>query len=225
MIQTSKEIDQISAAFVQAQKEFTPAGWDKTNDFLKYSYATLGSILEMLREPLHKNGLAILCPLDNLESDKVRVTMRLVHNSGQFMEATFSQPQPKEPKKGLTEIQTVQSLVTTMKRMAISALLGIYTDKDDDGAAEESHVKSVEKKENYRPRTIPTHEEQSKSLWTPSTRKQLLDSWRAASLAEDIEVISNIIGSVWQNTFPKFFQLGEEADLAKVQTYILKGDK
>jgi hypothetical protein len=218
MIQTSREIDQISAAFVQAQKEFTPAGWDKTNDFLKYSYATLGSILEMLREPLHKNGLAILCPLDNLESDKVRVTMRLVHSSGQFMEATFSQPQPKEPKKGLTEIQTVQSLVTTMKRMAISALLGIYTDKDDDGAAEESHVKAVVKNEEVRTQTPDL-------VWPPARRKALLDSWRAASLIEEPEAISNVIGSVWESTFVKFFQTGREHDLEKVHTYLKKGEK
>lgn len=91
-------------------------------------YATLDNILIAIRPLLATNGLFIQQPI---AGDKVITVLR--HVSGQFRAAamTFSPMQGQ----GTNALQNAGGGFTYIKRYAISALLSLATEEDDDGAS------------------------------------------------------------------------------------------
>lgn len=128
-MKTSDKIDLISVALVASQKEMGNAAKDAKNPHFKSSYASLGSMIEAVKEPLNKHGISILQSLshDNAQAGLFLVT-RLLHSSGQWIEDTAHSPLPKADPQG------VGSACTYLRRYSIAAMLCI-TQEDDDGNA------------------------------------------------------------------------------------------
>lgn len=114
----------------------------ETKDTLKdkkgfnYSYADLGQTLEVVRPLLLKNGLSISQLLGN-DGDKVGVETILMHESGEFISSFVSVPVERPPlnkngKESMTMIQAAGSIITYLRRYALTSILGI-TQTDDDG--------------------------------------------------------------------------------------------
>jgi ERF superfamily len=74
---------------------------------------------------LGAHGLALVCGLET-EDGVVRVTTRLAHASGPWVETTLAVPQP-------ATLQELGSAVTYLKCYAINTLLTIEGETDDDG--------------------------------------------------------------------------------------------
>ena len=124
-IEMSPVINEIATALSAFQGEVESVKKDGNNPFFKSKYATLAGIMETIRTPLSKNGLAVTqFPLPNGQ-----LTTILMHKSGQYMKATYSMT-PKD-----VSPQAMGSVITYMRRYAISAVLGIATEDDDDGNA------------------------------------------------------------------------------------------
>jgi len=135
-MQTSNEIDKLAAALSAAQGELTHASKDRENPAFRSKYATLASIFDACRTPLAKNGLAIVQTVEG-DEQKVIVTTRLLHASGQWIEGVFA----CKPGKG--DAQGMGSAATYGKRYGLSAIVGIAADDDDDGNAASNGKPSV----------------------------------------------------------------------------------
>ena len=128
----SDRIDQIVAALAAAQIEILNPTKNKTASVFskrtgatfQYSYATLDQVLEAVRVPLAKNGLAIV----QLPIGKV-LTTQLVHASGQWFRSAMD-INPEE-----AGAQAFGSQIAYARRYAILSMLMLASEDDDDGAA------------------------------------------------------------------------------------------
>lgn len=128
---TSAEIGELAKALAAAQGEMTAAAKDATNPHFKSRYATLASVWDAIRGPLSRNGLSVSQVLETPDAGPgVIVRTMLLHSSGQWICSRYVMPIPDK----LTP-QAVGSAITYARRYALSAIVGIAPDDDDDGNA------------------------------------------------------------------------------------------
>jgi hypothetical protein len=94
---------------------------DATNPFFKSKYATLENIIAHITDPLATNKLTF-----SQFPDGAGLTTILMHESGEWMKATM-------PLHMGTKPQEQGSALTYARRYALSAVLGLAVDEDDDG--------------------------------------------------------------------------------------------
>jgi hypothetical protein len=141
----SPETGQIAAALVSALSKLRNPPRNRavevsTRGGGKYSfrYATLDKILDMARPVLAAEGLALFQPISTNEKGGLVLVTRLLHRSGEWMETSIPLPAPGG------DPQSFGSAVTYLRRYAVTALLGIASDEDDDAnRAAGNHVKDV----------------------------------------------------------------------------------
>lgn len=133
-MRTSEQINDLAAALAKAQGAFVNPERNrevevKTKDGRKYKfrYATLDNIMDMVRKPLADCGLSFIQTLTRRESGSLDLATRLMHISGQWIETAH--PVPVDGVKA----QDVGSALTYARRYALTALLGVAADEDDDG--------------------------------------------------------------------------------------------
>lgn len=122
-MQTSPDIKNICTALVAFHKEVGKIGKDAKNPFFKSKYASLSGILEAINEPLNNNGLT----LTQFPEGENTLTTRLMHVSGEWMEASYSMKPVKDTP------QDRGSAITYQRRYAVGAILSLNIDEDDDG--------------------------------------------------------------------------------------------
>lgn len=128
---TSQEINELAAALAVAQGQMGGAIKGADNPFFKSKYADLGSVIAAVKEPLADNGLSYV-QFPHASGGSVGVITRLMHSSGQFIEAGFSIPAPKN------DPHTYGSLVTYCRRFSLQSILGIPAEDDDGNAVTQS---------------------------------------------------------------------------------------
>lgn len=132
-IRQSAEIGKLAEALAAAQSGFGHIKKERTARIASskgeysYRYADLSDVLEAVRMPLAKNGLALLQPMTWQEEHPWLVT-RLVHASGEWIESLYPLATYDRP-------QEMGSAITYARRYTITALLGIAAEEDDDGGA------------------------------------------------------------------------------------------
>ncbi len=118
----SKGIGKLAAALSKAQGEISGALKDSDNPHFKSKFASLRSLFDVSREVLSRYELFV-----TQEVTPESVVSRIVHSSGQWIGSEC-------PLIGdLGNMQKVGSAVTYARRYSLGALLGIYSDEDDDG--------------------------------------------------------------------------------------------
>lgn len=125
----SAEINELAAALAKAQGAITTAAKDKTNPFLKSSYADLASVMAAARSHLSANGLAVIQTAETTDAG-VSVTTMLAHASGQWISGTMSMAAGEE--RGKSSAQVLGSIVTYLRRYGYMAITGVVADDDDD---------------------------------------------------------------------------------------------
>ncbi len=141
-MKTSETIDQIAPALTKAQSAMKDAKRDGDNPMFRSNYATLESVLEAVRAPLHANGLTFMQSPEG-DGETLRIVTRIIHSSGQWIEGEFAmKPIPTKIDRGadLRAItpQAMGSAVTYARRYALSAMLGLGSDDDDGNAASQT---------------------------------------------------------------------------------------
>jgi hypothetical protein len=127
-MQHSETINDLATALAKAQGEITGALKDSANPFFKSKYADLASCWDACREPLSKNGLAII-QSPEVTSEGLTLTTLLTHSTGQWIKNVFRMlPKDDTP-------QGVGSALTYARRYALTALIGIAQVDDDGNAA------------------------------------------------------------------------------------------
>lgn len=123
----------IAKALATFHEHMKPVGKDRANPFYKSKYATLDNILEEIKEPLKKANLTFAqMPM---EGGKLK-TILLEVESGESIESTMDILITK------SDPQAQGSAITYARRYALSAILGIATDEDDDGNAATPQAKA-----------------------------------------------------------------------------------
>lgn len=130
---TSEQIDQLATALAGAQAKFPnpPRNREVTvqtnsGSSYKFKYATLDAVLDAIRAPMAEAGLAVVQTLAESEGGKFRLQTRLMHKSGQWI----SSDQPLFVERPGN--QAFGSALTYARRYALTSMLGIAAEEDDD---------------------------------------------------------------------------------------------
>ena len=144
-MKSSESISELATALCNVQAALEPARFNAVNPFFKSKYADLNSVYDACRHLLADNGLSLAQfpsapPVEYGPS--VGLTSRLMHQSGEWLEDTMVIPLAK------ASAQDFGSALTYGRRYALSAILGIVTDEDDDAnqaqpARQNGHKKTV----------------------------------------------------------------------------------
>lgn len=97
----------------------------RTQSKYKFKYATLDAIIDHVRKPLTENGLWFVQTLQNGDG-RYKLITRLTHSSGQYIESET--PLLVDA----ADNQAFGSALSYMRRYALSAILGVAADDDDD---------------------------------------------------------------------------------------------
>jgi len=120
----STEIAELVKALVRFQSQMKPIEKNKeVKGSFKYSYADLPTIMETITKPLTDNGLALT---QCFNGDTLVTT--LWHTSGQWIASSMNCSGENH------KMQEEGSEITYRRRYSVSALLGLSSEEDDDGA-------------------------------------------------------------------------------------------
>lgn len=123
------EMKNVYAAFVKAQKGFSPALKTSTNPHFKSKYADLAACVEAVLDSLNANGLGLI---QRTHQDETGVTVEtvFVHESGESMTGgTLHVPAQKQDPQGYG------SALSYARRYSLMAACGIAPEDDDGNAA------------------------------------------------------------------------------------------
>lgn len=120
----SEQINELATALAKAQGEMSPAIKDSSNPFFKSKYADISSVWSACREPLSRHGLSIVQTMDDRDG-RIFLVTTLLHSSGQWMKSFIPLIMEKT--------HAVGSALTYTRRYALSAIVGMTTEEDDDG--------------------------------------------------------------------------------------------
>jgi hypothetical protein len=127
----SEAINELATALAKAQASMGPAIKGARNPHFRSSYADLSSVVEAIREPFTSNGLAwVQAPSLDADTGLVTVTTRIVHSSGQWVEASVSAMPGRGGKADLSP-QAVGSCTTYLRRYGLQAMAGCPSADDD----------------------------------------------------------------------------------------------
>lgn len=124
----SASITKIAAALSKAQAEIEGAVKGSVNPHFRSKYADLGAVVDAIREPFAKYGLAYIQEPGSTNG-KLSLTTTLLHESGEYIRSTLEMPVTKHDPQGYG------SAITYGRRYALLAMAGIAPEDDDGNAA------------------------------------------------------------------------------------------
>lgn len=126
-MRTSDSIKSIAKAISAFQAEVKNPANTEENPFFKSKYAPLNDILNLVRPLLSKHGLSIIQSPAG-DGQNIAITTLITHESGEWIESD-----PLTLKADKATAQGAGSAITYARRYALSAMLGISSEDDDDG--------------------------------------------------------------------------------------------
>lgn len=136
----SDEINELAKAMAAFQGEVKQPKKDADNPFFKSKYVPFEAVMAAVLKEAPKHGLSFTQWPTMNEGGRIGVTTLLMHTSGQWMEFD-----PIFMKLEKDTAQAAGSVISYLKRYALSAAFGIASDEDDDG---NEASKPAEKKNN-----------------------------------------------------------------------------
>ncbi len=124
MIQ-SETIGKLATALGAFQKDMPTIGQDGQNPFFHSSYTTLAGLVNAAGPLLPVHGLSVT----QITEGSGAVTTMLMHTSGEYVSGTLELNPVKDDPQGRG------SAITYARRYSYASILGLVTDKDDDGNA------------------------------------------------------------------------------------------
>ena len=113
----------------------------KDTEAYGYKYADLPKVLEVINPLLKNHGLAFTQMINGTSVDTV-----IYHvETGESIQSSTAIPQGVTL-KGQNDFQVLGSAITYIRRYALSAMLGLVTDKDNDAAGEQEKKQQPQQK-------------------------------------------------------------------------------
>lgn len=123
----SESIANLAQALCLFQGEVSNPKNSANNPFFKSKYAPLSEVINTTKPLLLKHGLSVLQSPSG-DGENIIVTTILMHSSGEWIEG-----EPLVLKADKVTAQGAGSAITYGRRYAMSAILGISSEDDDDG--------------------------------------------------------------------------------------------
>lgn len=130
----------LAAALVAAQGDLKAPAFDSQSTAFggkPYRYASLQSVIGVVRPALAKHQLCVIQELGNDGTDLL-VTTRLIHSSGESVESIQRSPCPLKP-------QDRGGVITYLRRYGLNALLCLAAEEDDDAGAAQEDARQAER--------------------------------------------------------------------------------
>jgi len=141
-MQKSESIKNLAIALSKFQSEVENPKNTADNPFYHSKYAPLQDVLNTVRPLLSKHGLSIIQSPSG-DGQSISITTMLLHESGEWIEFD-----PLVLKAEKITPQGAGSAITYGRRYALSAVLGISSEDDDDGnSLEKTQQNSGQKKQ------------------------------------------------------------------------------
>jgi hypothetical protein len=125
----SPGLKNLFTAMAKAQAQLETANKSAKNPFFKSTYAPLDEVWKACRKALTENGISVLQFPIHSSDGRVHLETMLCHLSGESISRTFSMPVKDQTAQGYA------SVLTYLRRYALSATVGVVADEDDDGAS------------------------------------------------------------------------------------------
>lgn len=145
---TSETMTEIAKALAKAQTELKNPSKNKTVNVrtqqggtYSYKYADLADILDQVKPVLAKNGLTIIQGNTDDETGRVNITTLLLHESGEWIKTFLLMPPAHETR--MNPAQALGSILTYGRRYAITSLLNLASDEDNDANTPDLPVKKL----------------------------------------------------------------------------------
>ena len=158
----SEQINELAGALSEAQGEFEPVPRTGFNPHYKTNYATLDDVIGGVRNVLAKHGLSYTQMLDGKDGVPY-LTTTLYHASGQWIQSSV--PFPSDISGGRNALQSFGRDLTYLRRYALSAMLGIASEEDNDGEGGNSNTRQ----RNSKKRTLSPQQRDDDSVTVPKT--------------------------------------------------------
>jgi hypothetical protein len=162
---TSQETTHILKAMIEAACEISSI--PKSKQAYGYKYATLDSLIDMLRGVLPKHGLWFMQMPTTFEG-RFSLTTRVFHESGEWIEDSIEMTDTELQGKA-NDTQKVGASITYFRRYALSSIFGVASDEDVDG--------NVNSRQTPRQQTVQRQESKKDPL------QYVLDDFNARSSA------------------------------------------
>lgn len=133
-MKTSETTTELFKAMIEVAPEISSIPKSKLakgDNYVGYKYATLDSLIDMLRCVLPKHGLWFT-QVPYREGEKSCLTTRIIHVSGEWIEDTIEMTDT-ELRGKVTDTQKVGASITYYRRYALSSIFGVAADEDVDG--------------------------------------------------------------------------------------------
>ena len=176
----SPEINELAAALVAAQSEFSAVPKGSVNPFFKSKYAALPEVVASAGPVLAKHGLAISQHITYDDAGNDCLMTYLLHKSGQYIAYSMK----LHIVKG--DPQSQLSAVTYARRGSYMACLGLVADVDDDGNLAAQAAKVIKKAPELSPAQEKLKNALAKKFKEASDRK----TWVESVVFHDIAGIS-----------------------------------
>lgn len=124
MTNSSEQLNELFAALAKAQGQMQSATLNQSNPYFKSRYADFSELIKASRPALAENGLCVIQRVVDTENGQVLSSV-LGHSSGQWVESTMRIAPAK------SDVQSMGSYITYLKRYSYAALVGVATDDDD----------------------------------------------------------------------------------------------
>lgn len=129
MYRSSENTENIMKAFIAAAVDVQSIPKSKAGYNNRYKYATLDSLIDMLRSVLPKHGLWFTQYPCDIEND-IELITRVVHNSGEWFETSITMK--ISDISGASAAQNVGGAITYFRRYTLSCIFGVSCDEDTD---------------------------------------------------------------------------------------------
>ena len=166
----SESIIELSKAMSKFQGEVKQPLKDANNPFFKSKYVPLENVVEAITQAASPLGLSFTQWALTNENGTPGVATLVMHESGEWIEypAIYAKPQKQDP-------QGIGSVITYLKRYALSAAFGITSDNDDDA----NHASQPPQQQQQYQRQQPTPPKLKYGL-TPQQIGELWNDWKFA---------------------------------------------
>ena len=188
----SEETTNLMKAMIASAPEIRSIA--KSKQAYGYKYATLDSLIDMLREVLPKHGLWFTQIPTRSEEESV-LTTRVFHESGEWLEDSILMTDTELQGKA-NDTQKLGASITYFRRYVLSSIFGVSADEDVDG-----NLASKERPQQARPQ--PTAQKiDSKTYLKKEIRERIDQGATEDSVLGDFASIlgTNIIKQVDQMT-------------------------
>lgn len=214
-MKTSDTIDKLAPALAKAQASFRPVGKSGENKFDRYAYATLEDYVRAVSSKLAEHGFSVLTSVEEVtrledratqkggreHAAQIRLVLRLVHESGQWIEGeAFGEGQDRADK-------SIYKAITGARKYALASMLGLAT--TDDPEADETVGQTTGPAPTQR--QVPTNGNGKRTTakdaavaaiekWSGVGKDHLLDAIRDSCRAAGVEVTQGkqLTDAEWQ---------------------------